>query len=86
MIFYLIRWNYSQVKPYIITWLKLKWFNGKLVKYLGKIKMKCVQCGTSNVNEMLVSFIAEDESGQGYEDITTFPNLLNKISNCETKT
>ncbi len=48
--------------------------------------MKCVQCGTSNVNEMLVSFIAEDESGQGYEDITTFPNLLSKISNCETKT
>ncbi len=48
--------------------------------------MKCVQCGTSNVNEMLVSFTAEDESGQGYEDIITFPNLLNIISNCETKT
>jgi len=30
---------------------------------MGKIKMKCVQCGTTDINEMLVSFLAKDESG-----------------------
>lgn len=42
----------------------------------GKREMKCLQCGTTNVNEMLVSFIAEDKNGQQYSDITTLPKFL----------
>ena len=43
---------------------------------MGNRKMKCVQCGTTDVNDMLVSFIAEDDSGKRYEDITTLPKFL----------
>jgi len=42
----------------------------------GKREMKCLQCGTTNVNEILVSFIAEDKNGQHYNDITTLPKFL----------
>lgn len=42
----------------------------------GNQEMKCVQCGTSNVNEILVSFVAEDEQSNLYEDITTLPKFL----------
>lgn len=42
----------------------------------GKREVKCLQCGTTNVNEMLVSFIAEDESSRKYEDTTTLPKFL----------
>lgn len=42
----------------------------------GKREMKCLQCGTTNVNEMLVSFAAEGENGQQYYDITTLPKFL----------
>lgn len=38
--------------------------------------MKCVNCGTTNVNKMLVSFIAEFENGEQYMDITTLPKFL----------
>ncbi|MBA7515202.1 hypothetical protein ES705_07241 [subsurface metagenome] len=42
----------------------------------GNQEMRCVQCGTSNVNEILVSFVAEDEQSNLYEDITTLPKFL----------
>jgi len=42
----------------------------------GKREMKCLRCGTININEILVSFIAKDEIGQRYEDITTLPKFL----------
>jgi len=43
---------------------------------MGKRKMMCVQCGTTDVNDMLVSFVAEDEENKRYEDITTLPKFL----------
>ena len=42
----------------------------------GKIEMKCIQCETMNINEILVCFIAEDELGNKYEDTTTLPKFL----------
>ncbi len=42
----------------------------------GKREMKCLQCETMNVNEMLVSFEAEDENRQRYNDTTTLSKFL----------
>ena len=43
---------------------------------MGERRMKCIQCGTENVNEMLVAFIVEDEDGKRHNDITTLPKFL----------
>jgi len=51
----------------------------------GNREMKCLQCGTTNVNEMLVSFTAEDENGQQYHDITTLPKFLYYLEHSSDK-
>ncbi len=51
----------------------------------GKREMKCLQCGTSNVNEILVSFAAEDEKGHQYNDITTLPKFLYYLEHLSDK-
>ncbi len=45
-------------------------------KNMGEKEMKCVQCGTTNINEILVSFIAEDEYGEEYLDTTILSKFL----------
>lgn len=43
---------------------------------MGQRKMKCVQCGTENVNKILVTFVAQNEIGEEYSDTTTLAKFL----------